>query len=168
LEIEKGDTMIHEVRGDLLLSRAAVLAHGVAPNDDFGNGLALAIRERWPALYKDFRHYCHVTHPEEGGLWLWGGPGVRIANRFTQAAAYGHGAHPGRATLKNVNGALRALRRTIEADEYASVALPRLATGVGGLAWEDVRPLMEKHLGDLDVPLWVYTTYQAGVRADER
>ena len=52
--------MIHEIAGDILLSKAALIAHGIAPMDDFHSGLALALRERWPALYKDFRHYCHT------------------------------------------------------------------------------------------------------------
>jgi O-acetyl-ADP-ribose deacetylase (regulator of RNase III) len=163
----KETQMIHEVRGDILLSEAAVLAHGVAPNDDFANGLARALRERWPALYKDFRHYCHVHHPTSGGLWLWGGPGIRIANLLTQAAAQGHG-HPGRATSEYVNAALRALRHAVHEEHFASVALPRLATGVGGMEWETVRPLIERHLGDLDVPVWLYTIYEAGRAAEER
>ena len=58
--------MIRDVHGDILLSKADVVAHGVAPNDDFSNGLALALRERWPAMYKDFRHYCQTTHPAPG------------------------------------------------------------------------------------------------------
>jgi len=44
--------MIREVAGDILLTKAKVLAHGVAPNDNFATGLALALRERWPAMYK--------------------------------------------------------------------------------------------------------------------
>ena len=159
--------MIREVRGDILLSKADVLAHGVAPNDDFGSGLALALRERWPAMYKDFRHHCHIDHPPSGDLWLWGGPGVRIASLFTQKAAYDHGARPGTATLEYVNGALRSLRHAIEKESFASVALPRLATGVGRLAWEDVQPLIEHHLGDLPIPVYVYSVYEANHAAKE-
>lgn len=33
--------MIRYVQGDILLSKAELLAHGVAPNDDFHQGLAL-------------------------------------------------------------------------------------------------------------------------------
>lgn len=160
--------MIREVHGDILLSKADVVAHGVAPNDDFASGLALALRERWPAMYKDFRHFCRVSHPTEGDLWVWGGPGVRIANLFTQKAAYGHGARPGAATLEDVNGALRALRRTIEKEGFTSVALPRLATGVGRLAWDDVRPLIEHHLGDLSIPVYLYSVYEPNQAAHER
>jgi O-acetyl-ADP-ribose deacetylase (regulator of RNase III) len=39
--------MIHEVSGDILLTTAQAIAHGVAPNDHFDHGLALALRETW-------------------------------------------------------------------------------------------------------------------------
>ncbi len=38
--------MIHDVSGDILLSSAQVIAHGVAPNDLFHSGLALSLREK--------------------------------------------------------------------------------------------------------------------------
>lgn len=159
---------IREVEGDILKSRAALVAHGVAPNDDFHSGLALALRERWPGMYKDFRHFCHDRHPKEGDCWIWGGPGgARIAALFTQGAAYGHGARPGKATVENVGHALRALRKELDSGEYDSVALPKLATGVGGLNWDDVRPLIDRWLGDLEIPVIVYSTYHPGERAEE-
>lgn len=161
--------MIHEVAGDILLSEAAAVAHGVAPNDNFANGLALALRERWPAMYKDFRHYCQVSTPKSGELWSWGGAGnVRIINLLTQEAPPSHGSKPGKASVENVNHCLKALRKTIESEKFSSVALPKLATGVGGLDWKDVKPLIEKHLGDLAIPVYVYSTYQPGVKAKEQ
>jgi hypothetical protein len=42
-----------------------------------------------------------------------------------------------------------------------------LATGVGGLDWSDVQPMLARHLGDLGIPVFVYTTYQAGHAANE-
>ena len=157
--------MLQEVSGDLLLSRAAVLVHGVAPNDPFHSGLALALRTRFPAMYKDFRHYCQTQRPAPGSLWAWSGVGpdgpVRIVALFTQEGGYEHGARPGRATLSHVSHALVALRRWIEAEQPASLALPRLATGVGGLDWKDVRPLVTRHLGDLALPIEVVTTFHA-------
>jgi len=38
--------MIHEVSGDILLTRAQAIAHGIAPNDPCDRGLALALREK--------------------------------------------------------------------------------------------------------------------------
>ncbi len=47
--------MIKEVSGDILLSKADLLAHGISAQDPFDSGLALALRERWPSLVKDYR-----------------------------------------------------------------------------------------------------------------
>lgn len=161
--------MIHEVAGDILLSEAAAVAHGVAPNDNFSNGLALALRERWPSMYKDFRHYCQVSSPKSGELWSWAGAGhVRIVSLLTQEAPPSHGSNPGKASIEHVNHCLKALRKTIESEKFSSVALPKLATGVGGLDWKDVKALIEKHLGDLAIPVYIYSTYQPGVKAKEQ
>ena len=160
--------MLKEVTGDILLTQAEAVAHGVAPNDNFASGLALSLREQWPAMYKDFRHYCQLETPKPGGLWIWSGVGgVRVVNLFTQEPAPSHGAKPGRATIENVNHCLKALSKCIETEKLKSVALPRLATGVGGLEWKDVKPLIEKHLGHLSIPVYVYATYQPGVQAKE-
>lgn len=160
--------MIRETTGDILLSRAQVIAHGVSPNDDFHQGLALALRERWPALYKDFRHFCQTQSPHAGTVWSWmGADGRRIVCLFTQQPAEGHGGKPGRATVANVNHCLRELHKLALAEKWSSIALPRLATGVGGLDWKEVRPLVDQHLGALPATVLVYATYRQGVAADE-
>jgi O-acetyl-ADP-ribose deacetylase (regulator of RNase III) len=161
--------MLKEVQGDLLLSRAAVIAHGVSPNDPFSQGLALSLREKAPALYKDFRHYCQTYHPKPGSLWTWvGADGVRVVNLFTQEAVEGHhGGAAGRASASHVSHALKALRQLAEAEGFTSLALPRLATGVGGLEWEVVQPLIAQHLGDLNIPIYIYSVYHAGIKGAE-
>ena len=159
--------MITKVRGDILLSGAQAIAHGVAPHDHFNQGLALALRERHPAMAKDFRHYCHQQNPKAGHAWLWAGPERVIINLMTQDPAPDNNAHPGKATTHNIIHALKELRRILQSDSISSVALPRLATGVGGLEWSDVEPLIESHLGDLDIPVVVYETYEHGVKAAE-
>jgi O-acetyl-ADP-ribose deacetylase (regulator of RNase III) len=160
--------MIKEVTGDIVLSKAGAVAHGIAPNDHFAGGLALALRERWPGMYKDFRHYCQVSSPKPGELWSWAGPeGVRIVSLFTQEPPASQGTNPGKARIESVNHCLKALRKAITTEQFTSVALPRLATGVGGLDWHEVKPLIDKHLGDAPIPIYVYSTYQPGVQARE-
>jgi O-acetyl-ADP-ribose deacetylase (regulator of RNase III) len=161
--------MIHEVNGDILLSRAQTIAHGVSPNDHFTHGLALSLRERWPAMYKDFRHFEKTTTPHPGTLWAWmGADGKRIVNLFTQEPGAGHGDRPGRATLTHVGHALRELQKFAATEQVTSLALPRLATGVGGLDWKDVQPLVAQHLGSLPIPVFIYSTYTAGHAAVEQ
>lgn len=160
--------MIHELSGDILFSGAKAIAQGVAPNDDFLHGLALQLRERMPAMYKDFRHYCKIKHPKSGGLWSWtSADGRYIVSLFSHNAAYGHGNKPGMPALNHVNRALHDLRNFAKQEKIASLALPRLACGLTGLEWEEVKPLIEKHLSDLGIPVYLYATYQKGVKAVE-
>jgi O-acetyl-ADP-ribose deacetylase (regulator of RNase III) len=162
--------MLHEFSGDILLSSAAVIAHGVAPNDPFHSGLALQLRERFPAMYKDFRHYCQTAHPKPGEIWAWAGAGpdgpVRIVALMTQEGGYEHGAKPKPASVSHVGHALKAFRKWIDDEKPASVAIPKLATGVGGLEWEQVHPLIKQHLAG-SVPVYLYSTYHKGVKSAE-
>ena len=160
--------MIYEVVGDILLSKAQAIAHGIAANDPMDQGLAKSLHEKFPALHKDFHHWCHQQHPKPGEAWLWGGVnGVRIISLLTQEGGYGRGAKPGKASSSNVNHALRALKKIIQKEGLTSVALPALATGVGGLTWNEVLPLINSQLGELDVNIYVYSTYQPGKQAKE-
>jgi O-acetyl-ADP-ribose deacetylase (regulator of RNase III) len=163
---------MHSLEGDLLLSKADLIAHGVAPGDDFKTGLALTLREKFPSMYKDFRHYCHQQTPKPGMLWLWQGVDLqgrlwRIASLFTQAASARHGGRPGRAETEHVNHALHELKKLAEQQRVRSLALPRLATGVGGLDWAHVEPLIQTQLGGLQIPVCIYTKFVAGVAAKE-
>lgn len=164
--------MIHEVEGDILLTRAAAIAHGVAANDPMKHGLALALHQQFPAMHKDFHHWCHTAHPTPGMTWLWVGMGaehstpVKIINLITQSGGY-EGQGPGKAAVGDVNHCLRELALILAQEKVTSLALPRLATGVGGLEWSQVKPLIESHFADSSIPVYVYTVYRAGVQAAE-
>ena len=51
--------------------------------------------------------------------------------------------------------------------KVTDAAMPKLATGVGGLDWRDVHPLVVQHLGDLPIPIYIYTSYHKGQQASE-
>jgi len=159
--------MITKVRGDILLSDAQAIAHGIAPHDHFNQGLALALRERHPAMAKDFRHYCHQVNPKAGEAWLWASPERIIINFLTQERAPDNKAHPGKATEQHINHSLKSLSDVIQKEGLTSIALPKIATGVGGMDWSIVEPLIGKYLGSLVIPVIVYETYEKGKKATE-
>lgn len=99
---------------------------------------------------------------------MWGGANeVRIVNLITQEGINSHDHRLGKATVSNVNHALRTLVKIISKEKFASIALPRLATGVGGLEWDQVWPLIESNLGELEIPVYVYAVYHADQQAIE-
>ncbi|MCX7101871.1 MAG: hypothetical protein NTX38_10390 [Methylobacter sp.] len=57
--------------------------------------------------------------------------------------------------------------KIIATEKFTSIALPRIATGVGDLDWDDVLPLIENRLGGLAIPVYIYVAYIAGKAADE-
>lgn len=160
--------MIHEVEGDILLTKAQAIAHGVAANDAMDQGLALLLHTLFPAMHKEYHHWCHQKHPKPGEAWSWDTQmGKKIVSLITQEGGYGHGQRPGKASLSNVRHALRALRKIVEKEKITSLALPRLATGVGGLLWDEVWPVIQEQLGELDIPVYVYKEYLPKQKAKE-
>ncbi|ODU08137.1 MAG: Appr-1-p processing protein [Rubrivivax sp. SCN 71-131] len=166
--------MIREVEGDILLSQAQVIAHGIATHDPFDSGLALALRERFPSMVKDYRHAMRARFPDTGEIWAWRGVNEDgstrgIVNLLTQGMqSQDKSARPVKAKLEDVNRALRALARQVQDEGIKSLALPRLATGVGALEWAEVKPLVEQHLGTLGIPVIVYEVYRKDLKADEQ
>ena len=159
--------MIHDVAGGILLTNAEAIAHGVSPNDHFDAGLALDLRELWPSMAKDYRHCARQSHPKPRELWTYRNvEGRTVFNLLTQEGDHASSSS-GRATTANVNHALRRLRHEVETSGVKSLALPKLATGTGGLSWDVVRPLIDHHLGDLPIPVFVYSTFHKGQQAVE-
>jgi O-acetyl-ADP-ribose deacetylase (regulator of RNase III) len=162
--------VIREVSGDLLLSKADVIVHCVAPSDEFQTGLAQSMREEFPEMFTAFQAYCKALHPMPGDAWTWSGQGkngpVKIVCLFTQQQALGKGQKPGLATVESVGTALKNLRNALKKVKAKSVALPKLATGAGGLNWTDVKPIVEKQLAEVTIPVDLYTTFTKGAAAD--
>ena len=107
-------------------------------------------------------HYARVKqHLLEGmarGDWA---AGARLPSESELVAKFG-------LSRMTVNRALRELANLVRKDGIKSVALPRLATGVGGLDWADVKPLIQQHMADLGVPVLVYEVYRKDKKADEK
>jgi O-acetyl-ADP-ribose deacetylase (regulator of RNase III) len=160
--------MIFKVEGDILLSKAYAIAHGVEKNDPMNKCLALELNNKYPTMRTDFHRWCHQHNTKPGEAWLWtGSNNTHIVHLITQESLENNDHLHGKATLSNIRQALSALVKIIATEKFTSIALPRLATGVGDLEWDDVWPLIENNLGNLAIPVYVYVTYIAGKAADE-
>jgi len=55
-----------------------------------------------------------------------------------------------------IESGLIALVAYLKENPVKSLAIPALGCGSGGLDWRKVRPMIERHLGALDISVWVY------------
>lgn len=160
--------MIYKVEGDILLSKAQAIVHGVGVNDPMDKGLALQLRNKYPSLPKDLNRWCHQHDTQPGEVWMWvGQDNVRIVNLITHENRESNDHHYYKATLGNIRHTLTALIKVVNLEKLTSIALPKIGTGLGDLDWDDVWPLVEVNLDPLNIPVYLYAVYRSGQVAIE-
>lgn len=157
---------IRFVSGDLFDNAHGVraFAHGCNCQGSMGAGIAKTFRARYPEMYEEYRRKCRAD-PREfnlGDCWLWEADGQPwVFNLGTQ-----EGYWRSRASYEAIEAALREMRRQADAGGIASIALPRIGVGYGGLSWRKVRALVEAVFGDWPGTLVVYEEFVPGKTAD--
>jgi len=150
---------IEFIRGDLFVNRfgAAALAHGCNCEGSMGAGIAVGFKERYPAMFAEYRRRCKVTPPEFtlGSVFLWQEDGQpAVFNLATQEKGW-----HGRATYPAIETALTTMRQLADAEGMATLAMPRIGAGYGGLSWKKVRAIVEQVFADWAGVLYVYEEY---------
>ena len=86
-----------------------------------------------------------------------------IVNLITQGMLHsGRSAKPGKASLEDVGHALRELARYVRSEGVSSLALPCVATGVGGLDWSGGQAAGGSPPGRPGDPGDFYEVYRSG------
>ena len=153
--------MIKEVYGNIMWSKSDAIVQGIARNEDFSRGLAASIKNEWPAIAQDFDACCCNGELQEGDVWIWeNASGVDVINLIT------HG-ESNEASLSSLDKSLAALVELAKEKGLKSLAVPKVGTDVGDLDWRDVKPLIEKHLGAMSIPVYLYTIFQKNIAAVE-
>ena len=153
--------MIKEVYGNILWSKSDAIVQGIAPNEDFSRGLAASIKEEWPAIVSDFDDCCCQGAMTLGDIWAWDNQhGLDVVNLVIHGEA-------NQASVASVDKALSALADLVAQRGIKSLAVPKIGTDVGGLDWREVKPLIEKHLGQLNIPIYLYTIFHKAIAAVE-
>lgn len=151
--------------GNIAFSKADAIVQGIAPDEDFSQGVAQAVSQKHPAIVEDFAHFRSAAPPQPGGLWVWqDGASHKVVSLFIRAAAADH---RGTAKLEWVDRALAQLRDLAQRENFRTIALPKLGTGAGDLDWRDIKPLIQKHLGDLPAKVFLYTIFNPHIAGVE-
>jgi O-acetyl-ADP-ribose deacetylase (regulator of RNase III) len=140
--------------GDLFESEAATLVNAVNCVGVMGKGIAQLFKERYPAMFADYKARCDRNEVRPGVPYLYRNAlGSSILNFPTK----NHWRSP--ALLKDVIHGLDIFVDKYQEWGIESIAFPSLGCGNGGLAWEVVGPIMHQKLSQLDIAVEIYTPY---------
>jgi O-acetyl-ADP-ribose deacetylase (regulator of RNase III) len=161
---------IRFVSGDLFANEhhAQALAHGCNCKGSMGAGIVVGFRERYPAMYEEYRRRCRAEPREfnPGDAFLWkANDRPWVFNPATQEDYW-----RSRASYASVEQALARMRELAEAEGAGSLAIPRIGTGYGGLSWKKLRVIVERNFADWPGTLYVYEQYvpEGGENASEK
>jgi O-acetyl-ADP-ribose deacetylase (regulator of RNase III) len=152
---------IQLVCGDLFTNRfkAQALAHGCNCQGSMGAGIAVGFRERYPAMFAEYRRRCKAK-PREfnlGDAFLWKADNQPwVFNLGTQERYW-----RARASYEAIEQALKKMREEADHENISRIALPRIGAGHGGLSWRKVLAVIEKVFADWPGTLYVYDAYHA-------
>lgn len=152
------DKMIEFKTGDIFASEMETLVNPVNCVGVMGGGLALEFKRRYPESYSGYLQWCK-DKPTPGSSFsfcreLEKDPMTKKLHNVICLPTKDHFKNP--STLEYVEASLVLFVALHKALNIKSVAIPALGCGLGGLSWEDVRPLMVKHLSNLYIPVEVY------------
>ncbi len=143
--------MIRYEKGSLLDSSAQTLVNTVNCVGVMGKGIALEFKRRYPEMFVEYARMCERHQVVPGVPVCHEAKGKLIVNFPTKDH------WKARSRLSDIEHGLQLLRKSYRAWNITSIAVPPLGCGNGGLEWSDVRPLIEKYLGDLPIEVSVYS-----------
>lgn len=133
--------------GNLLDANVEALVNTVNTVGVMGKGLALQFKRRFPSNFEVYAEACRRGEVQVGRM-LVVETAERTGPRFIiNFPTKKHWRDPSR--LEYVRAGLVALVSEVRTRGIRSIAVPPLGCGNGGLAWADVRPLIESALRTL-------------------
>jgi O-acetyl-ADP-ribose deacetylase (regulator of RNase III) len=140
--------MMKFTQGNLLEAPVEALVNTVNTVGVMGKGIALMFKEAFPGNFHAYEHACKHKEVKIGHMFVtenrtFSGPRW-IINFPTKK----HWRQPSK--LEWIIEGLGDLRDVIREHEIRSIALPPLGAGNGGLDWAEVRPEVERALGNLE------------------
>jgi O-acetyl-ADP-ribose deacetylase (regulator of RNase III) len=111
-----------------------------------GAGLAMEFKRRYSAQYlTDYKIKCHR------GILVPGKPSYfdEVCHWVCNFPTKNHYREPSK--IEYIRKGLLQFSVDINAMGFKEVSMPALGCGLGGLDWRDVRPLLEAHLGHLEI-----------------
>lgn len=140
--------MITFHQGNLLTAPVDALVNTVNTVGVMGKGIALMFKEAFPENFRAYAQACKAGEVATGRMFVHATGKLSGPRWIVNFPTKQHWRNPSR--IEWIIAGLADLRRVIVESGIRSIAIPPLGCGNGGLDWRDVRPEIERALGELD------------------
>lgn len=142
--------MIKYIRGSLFDSKMQTLTNTVNCVGVMGGGIALAFKDKYPKMFLEYKEICNNQLLDIGKLHLYRKESQWILNFPTKK----DWKNPSK--IEYIKEGLKNLVETHKEKGINGLAMPQLGCGLGGLNWNEIKPIMEYYLSQLDIPVEIY------------
>jgi len=146
--------MFKALIGNLFSSEAQTLVNTVNCVGVMGKGVAAEFKKRFPSMFTDYAGRCARGEVQIGKPYVYRELSGPVILNFPTKQHWRAASR-----LADVVAGLDYLAEHYKAWELTSLAMPPLGCGNGGLAWEQVAPLIYQKLAHLDLDVELYAPY---------
>jgi O-acetyl-ADP-ribose deacetylase (regulator of RNase III) len=149
--------------GNILSEQVDALVNTVNCVGVMGRGVALQFKKYFPDNYKEYKAACDRKEVTPGRIFVHetGELYPRYIFNFPTKRHW-----RGKSKIEDIDAGMKSLISEIQRLEINSIAIPPLGSGLGGLDWNEVLPLIKEHLGKLtNVDVIIY---EPNVAADTK
>lgn len=139
--------MITVRRGNLIEADAEALVNTVNCEGFMGKGIALQFKKAFPDNFKAYQQACRAGMVRPGRMFNF--PTHSLTNpryiiNFPTKRNWRE-----KSKIEDIESGLKTLVEEVRRLDLSSIAVPPLGSGLGGLDWRQVRPLIERAFGEL-------------------
>lgn len=142
--------MITYLKTNLFHSPAQTLVNTVNTVGVMGKGIAKQFKVRHPDMFNEYKRLCDSRALSTGQLHLWRGEQNWVLNFPTKTTWR----QPSR--MDYIESGLKKFVDTYENLGITSASFPPLGCGNGNLDWAEVRPMMERYLKKVQIPIFIH------------
>lgn len=140
--------MIEYRHGDILHADTEAIINTVNCVGVMGRGIALQFKNAYPDNFKAYAKACKAEQVKPGKMFVFETnqlTGPRYIVNFPTKRHW-----KGKSRIEDIVSGLEDLVRVVENYNIRSIAIPPLGSGLGGLEWQDVKPLIESAVKPLE------------------
>ena len=139
--------MIEISKGNLIKTNAEALVNTVNCVGFMGKGIALQFKKAYPDNYQAYQKACNNGDVKPGKIFTYRSEGHLHPKYILNFPTKRH--WRGNSRITDIESGLVSLIQEVRRLNIVSIAIPPLGCGLGGLNWNEVRPLIENAFKEL-------------------